>query len=128
MTDWSIKILYDGACPICSTEMNFLKRKDKTNRILLEDISKTDLDVSKVGKSKEELNRFIHAILPDGKIISGVEVFRQAYSIVGLGFLLWPTTLPIIRQLADCAYSIFAKFRLPISRLLGRKVDDSCQL
>jgi predicted DCC family thiol-disulfide oxidoreductase YuxK len=25
---WKIKLLFDGACPLCLREVNFLKRKD----------------------------------------------------------------------------------------------------
>lgn len=125
---WSIKILYDGACPLCSAEMQFLKRRDKKNKILLQDISKLDLQASHLGKSIEELNRFIHAELPNGKIIRGMDVFREAYSAVGLGYLLWPTKLPIIKQLADLGYFIFARYRIKISALFGRRASESCIL
>lgn len=125
---WKLKILFDGACPICSTEMKYLKKRDIHNLIALEDITNLTLDPATYNKTKEDLNKYIHAITPTGEIIKGVEVFRQAYQLVGLGFILWPTRLPIIKQIADLAYSIFAKYRLPISRLLGRKEGHSCEL
>jgi len=124
----TIKILYDGACPLCGTEMNFLKKKDKAGVIVLEDISKSDFDPSFYGKTTEELNRFIHAQLADGSIISGMEVFRKAYTAVGLGYLLWPTRLPVIKQLSDLGYYIFAKYRISISRFFGRKPPESCNI
>jgi len=33
----------------------------------------------------------IHGVFPDGRMVRKVEVFRQAYRAVGLGWLLAPT-------------------------------------
>jgi predicted DCC family thiol-disulfide oxidoreductase YuxK len=125
---WDLKILYDGACPLCSAEMDFLRRKDKSGRIAFEDISKSDFDASKYEKTIKELNHFIHAILPSGELVTGVEVFRRAYSFIGLGYLIWITRLPIIKQGLDLAYRIFAKNRISISKVFGRTATHSCDL
>ena len=49
----------------------------------------------------------MHGLDAQGKIITGVEVFRQMYAAVGLGWVL-STRLPIIRNLANLGYKIFA--------------------
>jgi predicted DCC family thiol-disulfide oxidoreductase YuxK len=59
----------------------------------------------------------IHAVLPDGSVVTGMEAFRRSYAAIGLGFLLAPTGLPLLRPLFDRAYDWFAKNRL---RLTGR--------
>jgi predicted DCC family thiol-disulfide oxidoreductase YuxK len=69
----------------------------------------------------------IHGRLPDGRIITGVEVFRRLYTAVGFGWLVAPTRWPGVRQGLDLAYRFFARYRL---RLTGRCDTDghSCKL
>ena len=38
--------LYDGGCPLCLRETNFLKKKDISNQILFIDINNKDYDQS----------------------------------------------------------------------------------
>lgn len=67
------------------------------------------------GKTKAELDLFIHARTADGAWLVGMEVFRKLYAIAGIGWLLWPTRLPIIKQLTDFLYAQFAKHRHSIT-------------
>ena len=66
----------------------------------------------------EELEKQIHAILPDGTVINRMDVIRAAYKEVGLGWISAPTGWPILRPLFDALYGVVAKYRLSISRLL----------
>ena len=59
----------------------------------------------------------IHGITWDGRIVRGLEVFRQAYDAISLGWLLAPTGWPWIRPFADLMYRWFARNRL---RITGR--------
>ena len=65
----------------------------------------------------------IHGRLPDGSWIRGVEVFRRLYAAVGFGPLVSLTRLPVISQLLDWGYSIFARNRF---RLTGRCTKQTC--
>jgi predicted DCC family thiol-disulfide oxidoreductase YuxK len=60
----------------------------------------------------------IHAVLPGGRVIEGLEVFRLAYAAVGLGWLLAPSRWPGVGRLFDAAYRSFARNRL---RWTGRE-------
>jgi predicted DCC family thiol-disulfide oxidoreductase YuxK len=66
----------------------------------------------------------IHGVFPDGRIVKKVEVFREAYRAIGLGWLLAPTHYPGLRWLADLGYEWFARNRIVIGRFLGRKCDS----
>jgi predicted DCC family thiol-disulfide oxidoreductase YuxK len=70
----------------------------------------------------EQLMARIHAVLPNGELVEGVEVFRQAYAAVGLGWLMAPTRWPGLRRVADLAYRVFATNRL---RWTGR--ESACE-
>lgn len=113
-----IKLLYDGACPLCAREIRFLERRDAgRGRIQFEDIADPAFDPTEYGLEMRDLMARIHAILPNGTVLEGLEVFRQVYTAVGLGWLLAPTRWPGLRRVADLGYRIFAANRL---RLTGR--------
>ncbi|QDU34662.1 hypothetical protein KS4_27330 [Poriferisphaera corsica] len=112
-----ITVLYDGKCPLCKREINFIKRKDKHNRITTVDIAAPNFTPAHYGRTFDQLNGRIHAFLPDGSCITGMEVFRRIYASLGLGFLVSWTRLPLARQASDRAYNWFAHNRL---RLTGR--------
>ena len=69
----------------------------------------------------------IHALLPDGRVVEGMEVLRRVYAAVGLGWLLAPTRWPILRGLADAAYRLFARNRLRWTGRADACVDDRCE-
>ena len=117
--NWRIKVLYDGDCPLCSREIDFLAARDRgRGRIAFEDIAAPAFDPAGYGLEAADLMARIHGVLPDGRVIEGVEVFRQAYAAVGLGWLVAPTRWPGLRSLSDRAYRIFARNRL---RWTGRE-------
>lgn len=121
--EWNFKVFFDGACPICSREMNFLKRRNIRGTLAFEDTSNPGFDPTHYGISTDT-NRVIHGILPDGTIVRGVEVFRRAYAEIGLGWLLAPTGWPVIRIFFDWAYLVFARYRKKISGFFWSK---SCE-
>ncbi len=120
---WEVEVFFDGDCPLCLREINWLKRRDRAGRIRFTDISAAGFEAMQYGKTQEELMARIHGRLPKGDFIEGVEVFRRLYSAVGLAWLVAPTRLPGVRILLDWCYRIFAKNRL---RLTGRCSTESC--
>jgi len=116
---WLVKVLYDGECPLCSREIRFLERRDKgRGMVCFEDISDPHFDASVYGLDADQVMARIHAVLPDGRVVEGLEVFRRAYDAVGLGWLLAPTRMPGLRSPAELAYRMFARNRL---RWTGRE-------
>ena len=127
---FEVEVFYDGDCPLCVREIEMLRRLDRgRGRILFTDIAAPGFSPEEVGLSYSALMERIHARLPDGRLIEGVEVFRRLYGAVGLGWLLAPTRLPGLRGLSDWAYEKFARNRL---RLTGRCVagpnGELCEL
>lgn len=107
-----VEVFYDGACPLCVKEIAFLRRLDRERRIRFTDIAAADFDADAIGLPYDTLMRRIHARLPDGTIIEGVEVFRRLYGAVGWDALVSLTRLPGIAQTLDWAYERFAANRL----------------
>lgn len=123
-TSWQIELLYDGACPLCVREVNFLKTKDADRGLVsFVDIDRDDYDPdAHAGISFETAMGRIHAILPDGTIVKNVEVFRRTYEVLGIGWVYAITRIPAIEYLANLLYGIWADLRL---RLTGRPNLDA---
>jgi predicted DCC family thiol-disulfide oxidoreductase YuxK len=125
MAAWRLKLLYDGQCPFCRQEVAWLKWWDTKNRLALEDITDPAFDPGRYGLTEEEAMGIIHGILPDGRVVRRVEALRQAYEAVGLGWMVAPTRLPVINWLTDKMYGAFARNRVWLGRLFGRRCDDN---
>lgn len=120
-----VEVFFDGACPLCLREINLLRRRDKLKRIEFTDLSAAEFNPAPLGLTMEELLAAIHGRLPDGTIISGVEVFRRMYGAIGFGWLAAITRWPGVRQAADAAYWLFARNRM---RFTGRCRDGQCDV
>ena len=112
-----LTFLYDGACPLCLKETNFLKIKDKNKVINFVDISVNYLPKNYKNISYKNAMANLHGILENGEIIFGVDVLAYSYELVGLGWIYFPTKLPILSNLIRFLYKYWAKYRL---KLTGR--------
>ncbi|MBW4552631.1 MAG: DUF393 domain-containing protein [Aphanocapsa sp. GSE-SYN-MK-11-07L] len=114
---WKIKLLYDGACPLCLREVNFLQKRDAGRGLIaFVDIADDRYSAAANGNIDFEtaMGR-IHAILPDGSTLKNVEVFRQVYEILGMGWVYAATRWPIIGPIVDWLYSVWADWRLALT-------------
>lgn len=114
---WQIKLLYDGKCPLCMREVNFLRKRD-AGRGLVAFVDIADdryTPEAHGGVDFETAMGRIHAVLPDGTIIKNVEVFRRVYEILGMGWVYAVTRLPIIGFIVDTLYGIWADWRLALT-------------
>ena len=127
MSTFDVEVFYDGECPLCMREIDMLRGRDRKKRIVFTDIAAPDFDPATVGLDHDTLMKRIHARLPSGELIEGVEVFRRLYAAVGFGALVAVTRVPGVSQALDLAYTLFAKNRL---RLTGRceKADGTCSI
>ena len=129
MGEWRLTVLYDGQCPFCRLEMQWLSQRNVSGVLAFEDISDPEFNAGRYGLVHEQVMGVIHAILSDGRIIRGLEVFRLAYWSVGLGWLVAPTGWPVLRHICDGLYALFARHRVPLGRVFGRKCPrDACGL
>ena len=114
---WQIKLLYDGECPLCVREVNFLRKRDAgQGKVMFVDIADDDYTPeANGGVDFETAMGRIHAVLPNGTIIKNVEVFRRAYEILGIGWIYAATKLPVIGPIVDALYEIWADWRLALT-------------
>uniref|UniRef100_A0A7N0TWR5 Thiol-disulfide oxudoreductase DCC n=1 Tax=Kalanchoe fedtschenkoi TaxID=63787 RepID=A0A7N0TWR5_KALFE len=116
-SDWKIKMLYDGDCPLCMREVNMLRERNKEyGTIKFVDISSDDYSPEEhQGLEYETVMGKIHAIMSDGTVVTNVEAFRKLYEAVGLGWVYAITKYEPVATMADAVYNVWAKYRLPIT-------------
>lgn len=114
---WKIKLLYDGDCPLCVREVNFLQKRDAGRGLVaFVDIAQDDYDPAAHGRVDfaTAMGR-IHAVLPDGQVIQNVEVFRRVYEVLGMGWVYAMTRVPGLGAIADGLYGLWADRRLALT-------------
>lgn len=114
---WKIKLLYDGECPLCLREVNFLRKRD-AGRGLVRFVDIADQNYSpdeNSGIDFETAMGRIHAILPNGTVVKNVEVFRRVYETLGMGWVYAITKVPIVGAVADALYGVWADRRLALT-------------
>lgn len=111
---WKIKLLYDGECPLCVREVNFLRKRDAGRGLVaFVDIAADDYSPeANGGIDFEAAMGRIHAVLADGTIVKNIEVFRLVYETLGMGWVYAITKLPVIGAIADKIYELWADWRL----------------
>jgi len=118
-----LTLLFDGGCPLCLREVGFLRKRDLAKKIAFVDIDSPEYVPHHYGNiSYRNAMARIHAITADGTILQDVAVFREAYRLIGLGWIYAPTRWPLISPLIDRIYSLWASRRLQIT---GRPDLDS---
>ena len=101
------QLYYDGHCPLCSKEMNLL-RKLKNAQLSLVDIHQL-LQIN--AEEQAQLLRNLHLQLPDGRWLLGVDANVAAWSFTPIGFLWKPLRWKIWSSGVDRVYQVWAKRR-----------------
>lgn len=117
-------LLYDHECPMCRREVAWLKRRDRHQRFAAIDISAPDFDAGRYGLSRERVHARLHGVTADGTVVEGMAAVRASWRAVGIGWVMAPTGWPVLRWVFDAAYRVFARYRVPLGRLFGRRCDS----
>ncbi|MCH2167318.1 MAG: DUF393 domain-containing protein [Oceanicola sp.] len=99
-----IEVVYNGSCPICSSEVAVYRRhaEGRALPIVFSDLHETDL--ARVGLDKDSAARRFH-VLKNGQLLSGVPAFIELWSsIPRYRWLARIVGLPVIRTLASLLY------------------------
>ncbi|MCM2264680.1 MAG: DUF393 domain-containing protein [Desulfuromonadales bacterium] len=127
-----LRIFYDGACPVCSREIEHYRSQDHQGRIVPVDISAPDFDPLPYGIPMNAFQFELHAIDQRGAVYRGVEAFRAIWQAfpdrMAYRLLAAAIGLPVINSAARLGYRWFARLR---PRLPGRKdacAGESCRI
>ena len=108
--------MYDSECPLCMHEIRFLEGRNKAGMVKFTDIAHPEYKPEENGSvGYEEGMKRIHAVMDDGRVISGVPVFHEVYRAVGLGWVFAVTQVPGVAWLAERGYRVWADWRMKIT-------------
>mmetsp|Transcript_10605 Transcript_10605/g.27479 ORF Transcript_10605/g.27479 Transcript_10605/m.27479 type:complete len:477 (-) Transcript_10605:126-1556(-) len=118
---WLITLMYDSECPLCMKQVELLEKRVDENPeyaglIRLTDLHAPGYDPKTCGGVVfEDGMRHLHAVTRDGDVVTGMEVFRRVYSIVGMEWVFNITTVPLLGAIFDWGYDLWAEYRLILS-------------
>lgn len=122
----ALLLFFDGQCPFCAAEMQRLRSWDRHQRLGFSDIAAPGFDPAPLGVDMAALNRELHSLTHDGRLLVGIDSMLAAYTLVGRGWLVWPLRVPGLRRLLAALYRSFARHRYLLSRWLGYRATPAC--
>ncbi len=102
------KVYYDESCYVCSLEINTIRKRGEACGIEFVDISSPDFNLGADDHfSSEMIGEF------DGCETVGIETFRKMYEKMGFRRAVAFSRLPVIKQIFDAGYYVFAYWIRP---------------
>ena len=102
-------IFFDGDCPLCKREADFLQSMNKEGSLRFIDINSFDFSLNHdYGITYKQAMERIHAVKSDGSIIKDIKVFQEACYLIEWGWIYAPTKLPIFDNLLELVYGLWA--------------------
>ena len=105
-----LTIYYDGACSLCRNKMDWLRQRDKHQKLEFVDISSSDFHDARVSSiSRIELNTSLHLRKSDGTFLKDLDAIHLAYRAIGLGWMTAPIRIIGIRNISDWIFAQWKK-------------------
>jgi predicted DCC family thiol-disulfide oxidoreductase YuxK len=114
-------LLYDGHCRLCRAGVTTLSKMSRSSPLELKSFREPGVLEAFPGVSLERCENAMQLVLPNGRVLEGAEAVVQALRHRWFGKLLLLYYLPVIRQLANAAYGLIARYRF---RILGRDCPE----
>jgi predicted DCC family thiol-disulfide oxidoreductase YuxK len=106
-----VTVLYDSLCPVCRSEVAFLRLAGRRNGLKLVDISAAEFRPEEFGLTMDECVGSLRGFDSIGRPLAGMDTIRAMYDAVGLGWLMRWSNIPGLSWCCDRAYELFAHFR-----------------
>lgn len=108
-----ISIFYDGACHLCSREIDHYRKIDAKGKIRFVNIADRSFDIESEGlKNPKLVQKYLHVKYTNGKIVTGVEAFVSIWETLGrFKFLTTLAKTPVSGHFMKLGYQIFAQIR-----------------
>ena len=122
------QVFFDGGCLVCSSEIEFYRRKKGAELIEWIDIQSGAFDADAEGVDRNEINRVFHVKDEQGRWITGVDAFIEIWNrIPSLNLLAISAKLPGSRMLMKIGYSVFVKIRPYLPRKASACASGYCE-
>lgn len=107
-----IQVFYDGKCGLCAREINYYRNKATTDTIDWVDVNERFDELQDVNLSLSTALKHMHVRFDDGRIEKGVNAFIAIWQRVpGWRAMARLASLPLLKQLLDILYEVFAWLR-----------------
>ena len=107
MSEIKDKVYYDESCYVCSLEINAVRKRGEACGIEFVDISSSSFISDDRDFETEMIGEF------SGEKTVGIETFRLMYDKMGFKKSVKISRFPIIKQLFDAGYYVFAHWIRP---------------
>lgn len=124
-TEAAVTVFYDGACPLCSAEIGYYRRRRGAERLTWVDVATCPTEVVAPDLSRQQALERFHVRDAGGRLVSGGQAFAVLWS--ALPAFAWVGRLFHVRPLAwamDKAYDGFLAWRPPLQALARRAAAD----
>ena len=130
MNSTTLKVYFDGLCPLCSREIDYYRTKNGASAIGWIDITQPGFDAVSEGLDPALVHRYFHVKDQSGKVTSGIDAFIEIWSRIP-ALKLWKTasSLPGARPVMKLGYALFARVRPWLPRRRRNSCsDEACAL
>ena len=112
----TLRLLYDGECPLCNREICFLQKRDKQTQVRFIDISSKEFSPAENNTiDYHAAMSQIHAIDSKGNLLTGLPAFASVYARCRLLIASTLLRLPFLQWFLKPLYTLFARNRLWIT-------------
>lgn len=112
-----VTAFYDGACPVCSREVELYRKLDRNGIVRWHDVSADAGDLETDGVTQADALARLHVRLSDGRLATGVQAFIAIWErLPGFRFLVPVTRWAPVRWALERGYDWYAPRR---TRLTG---------
>ena len=107
-----ITVYYDGKCGLCSKEIKYYKKISQDNVFNWLDIASYPHHLNNINVSQHHALLYLHALDKNNNLHIGVDAFILIWkNLKNWRILSIFISLPVIKQISDIIYKIFAKYR-----------------
>jgi predicted DCC family thiol-disulfide oxidoreductase YuxK len=122
----TLKVYYDGACHLCSREVETYLKADHNNKIKAIDISSPNFDAAFEGLDEKRANKYFHVKNTKGEVIEGVEAFAAIWETLNIFKpLRWFYKTRFGKITMGASYKVFAEVRPFLPK---RKDCSTCKI
>lgn len=122
----ALTLYFDGRCSFCVAEMRRLRLWNHAGHLQFIDIAQPGFDPAPLGVDMAALNRELHSLTGDGRVLVGIDSMLAAYTLVDRGWLVFPLRIRMLRPLLSGSYRLFARHRYRLSRWLRIQAPPAC--
>ena len=115
-----LTIYYDGACPLCSSEIRYYQAQDGQDALTFVDVAACK-EQPRPDLTREAALSRLHVVQRDGTIVSGARAFVSIWqTLPGLRWLARLAALPGMIHLLELGYRLILPVRPRLASIWGR--------